>query len=63
MRAKEFLNELAYKGNIGIMELVKFQQIATPEQKLLMKKLLSEKRNDEAWELLKQVTGVNLTEE
>ena len=62
MRAKEFISELAYKGNIGIMELMKFLQVATPEQKELMKKLLAEKKNKEALMLLKTVTGVELRE-
>ena len=62
MRATEFLGELAYKGNIGIMELIKFHQIASPEQRALMKQLLAAKKNNKAWELLKQVTGVELKE-
>ena len=62
MRAKEFINELAYKGNIGIMELMKFHQIATPEQRALMKQLLAAKKNKEALELLNSVTGVELVE-
>ncbi len=62
MRAKEFLSELGYKGNIGIMEMVKFMNIATPEQKALMKQLIQDKKTDEAWQLLQQVTGVKLNE-
>ena len=27
------INEASYAGNIGIMELIKFKQKATPEQK------------------------------
>lgn len=62
MRAKEFLTELGYKGNIGIMEMVKFMQVATPEEKALMKQLIQDKKTDEAWELLQKVTGVKLNE-
>lgn len=54
------LNELNYPGNIGMMEMAKFYQVATPEQKLLMKKLIAENKIDQAWELLKQVSGVKL---
>ena len=44
---KEFrqLNELAYKGNLGVMELVKFHKTATQEQKQQINELL--RRNDE----------------
>ena len=62
MRATEFLGELAYKGNIGIMELIKFHQIASPEQRALMKQLLAAKKNKEALKLLNSVTGVELKE-
>ena len=62
MRAIEFLGELAYKGNIGIMELIKFHQVASPEQRALMKQLLAAKKNKEALKLLNSVTGVELKE-
>lgn len=59
---KEFteLNELAYKGNIGIMELVKFHKTATPEQSRIMKELIALGKHDEAWQHLQKVTGVKL---
>lgn len=62
MRAKEFLSELGYKGNIGIMEMIKFMNVATPEQKALMHQLIRDKKTDEAWELLKTVTNTELVE-
>jgi hypothetical protein len=62
MRAQELLSELSYPGNIGMMELMKFQKIATPEQKVRMKFLLSTDKKA-AWDLLKHVTGVKLQEE
>jgi hypothetical protein len=45
-----------------MMELMKFQKVATPEQKVRMKFLLSTDRKA-AWDLLKHVTGVKLQEE
>jgi hypothetical protein len=62
MRAQELLSELSYPGNIGMMELMKFQKIATPEQKVRMKFLLSTDKKA-AWNLLQHVTGVKLQEE
>jgi hypothetical protein len=56
------LDELAYKGNIGVMEMFKFFQKATPEQVAEMKKLINEKKNGEALKLLEKVTGVKLKE-
>lgn len=63
MRAKEFVTELTYKGNIGMMEMFKFHQVATPEQKQLMQQLISEKKYSHAWKLLKKVTNTNLKED
>lgn len=54
------LAEAAYAGNIGIMELIKFKQKATPQQKKEFDDLLSKKKNKEIWELVQQVTGVQL---
>lgn len=55
------LSEAAYKGNIGMMEMFKFFQKATEEQKAQLKKLIADKKQDEAWELLQQVTGTKLS--
>lgn len=54
------LDEASYPGNIGMMEMFKFYQKATADQKAKMKKLLDGKHFDEAWEFLQQVTGVKL---
>jgi len=62
MRAQELLSELSYPGNIGMMELMKFQKVATPEQKVRMRFLLSTDKKA-AWNLLQHVTGVKLHEE
>lgn len=54
------LCELAYQGNIGIMELIKFNQVASSSQKAELKKLIADKKTSEAWNLIQQVTGVKL---
>ena len=54
------INELAYKGNLGVMELIKFHSTATPEQKKEMKEHLAAQRHEQALALLHRVTGVKL---
>lgn len=56
----EQINEAAYAGNIGIMELVKFYQKATPDLINKVKKLIAQKKNDEAWKIIQAQTGVKL---
>jgi hypothetical protein len=54
------LAEAAYAGNIGIMELIKFKQKATPEQKKTFDDHMKNKRHKEVWDLVQHVTGVKL---
>jgi hypothetical protein len=54
------INEASYAGNIGIMELIKFKQKATPEQKKKFDEYLAQKKTKEVWELVQKVTGVQL---
>lgn len=54
------LNEAAYAGNIGIMELIKFKQKASAEQKKQFDKHVADKKHKEAWKLVQDVTGVKL---
>lgn len=59
---KEFvdLNEAAYAGNIGIMELIKFKQKANDKEKKEFDDHLKNKRHKDAWETVQRVTGVKL---
>jgi len=57
---KEELVEAAYAGNIGIMELIKFKQKASAEQKKKFDDHVKNKRNKEAWKMVQDVTGVKL---
>jgi hypothetical protein len=74
MRAKEFLSEVKYKGNIGAMEVFRFYQIADEKQKLRFKRLLKQldaakaskdkktvsSLRQSAWEYIQNVTGMRL---
>jgi hypothetical protein len=57
---KSGLGEAAYAGNIGIMELIKFKQKASAEQKKKFDDHLKNKRHKEVWDLVQHVTGVKL---
>ena len=54
------LLEQAYRGNIGMMEIMEFFNKATPLQKHELEILIKAKRNDDAWKLIELVTGVKL---
>ena len=54
------VTEAAYTGNIGIMELAKFFDIATLEEKTLFKQLMNIDEKNKAWKLIQKVTGVKL---
>ena len=52
---------LAYHNNLGFVEMMKFQDVATDDEKKLMDYYLEQAQDFEAaWELLKKVTGVDL---
>ena len=65
MNFKLFLSlyEASYVGNIGIMEMIKFHRMATPEQKAHLAALISSGEQEEAWKYLQTVTGVKLHNE
>ena len=57
---KESIDEAAYKGNIGAMEMMKFFQVATPQEKEKLKKLIADKNQSAAWKMIQDVTGMKL---
>jgi hypothetical protein len=57
---KESIQEAAYKGNIGAMEMMKFFQVATPQEKEKLKKLIADKNQSAAWKMIQDVTGMKL---
>jgi hypothetical protein len=54
------LDEAAYSGNIGVMELFKFHQKASQKQKDVLQSHIKNKKHKEAWKLVQDVTGVKL---
>ena len=52
--------EASYVGNLGMMEMMKFWQIASNKQKAVMKHLLNKGKNRLAAQLLQQVTKTKL---
>jgi hypothetical protein len=54
------ISELNYPGNLGMMEMARFYQVATPEQKIHMKGLIAQNKTEEAWEFLQQVSKIRL---
>lgn len=62
MQFVEFSNlmEASYKGNIGIMELIKFKQKANDKERREFDEHLRNNRHKEAWQTVQRVTGVKL---
>ena len=58
--AQQGVAEASYPGNIGMMEVAKFFNIAKPEEKIKFKRLMNMGKKDIAWQLIQQVTGVKL---
>ena len=52
--------EASYPGNIGMMELAKFFNMADDEQKTLFKQLLEKGKKGLAWKLVQDIVGVKL---
>lgn len=57
---EEVINEIAAVGNIGIMELVQFEDKASRAQKALFDRFLKAKQYKDAWKLVQNVIGVSL---
>jgi hypothetical protein len=54
------ITEAAYKGNIGVMEVIRFRNNATPEQIDQFHAHIKNKEHEKAWDLVQKVTGVKL---
>lgn len=55
-----YVQEAAYDGNIGMMELAKFYMKATPAEKTQLQDHIKNKRFKEAWKMVEKITGVKL---
>ncbi len=60
MKFKTKVDEAAYVGNIGAMEMFKFHQKANNEQKKKLQSLIQKKDTKGAWNHIQSVTGVKL---
>jgi len=57
---KEFIFEASYVGNVGIMELIKFHQVATKQQSDQIKDHIKNNEHAKAWDLVQRVTKMKL---
>ena len=60
MRCKTCSCHARYEGNMGIMEMFRFYEVATKPQKEHMEMLLTTKQYPEAWDYLQEITGLTL---
>lgn len=60
MRAREFITEASYKGNVGFMEVMKFYQSANEDQVQEFQGYMEDGDTESAWKLIQQVTGTKL---
>ena len=59
LKFKELI-EASYEGNIGLMELIKFHKVATPEQKKKFQTHLDKKNHKGVWDIVQSVTNTKL---
>jgi hypothetical protein len=52
--------EAAYAGNLGFMEIAKFYQKATDEEKKKLQELISNKQEKQAWKMVQNKVGIKL---
>ena len=57
---KRLIIEASYAGNLGLMELLKFHQLATKEQSDKVKELIAKNRHIDAWAIVQNVSGTKL---
>tara|TARA_B110000971_G_C20014300_1_gene503137 strand:+ start:295 stop:1860 length:1566 start_codon:yes stop_codon:yes gene_type:complete len=55
-----YVQEAAYDGNIGMMELAKFYMKASSADKQKLQDAIKSKRFKDAWKMIEKVTGVKL---
>jgi len=54
------ITEASYKGNIGVMELMKFFQTAPEDVVTKVKDLISKGEDKEVWQIVQTHTGTKL---
>jgi single-stranded DNA-specific DHH superfamily exonuclease len=58
--ANKGILEIAYEGNIGLHELMKFYGVASPEQIETLENYLRNKQTDAAIEYMEKIVGTKL---
>jgi hypothetical protein len=56
----EDMNEAAYAGNLGFMEIAKFYQKATEDEKKKLQELIKNKQEKQAWKMVQNKVGIKL---
>jgi hypothetical protein len=54
------IDEASYPGNIGAMEVFKFYQVATDDEKAAFNDLLKNRDYETAWNMIQSITGTKL---
>lgn len=57
IKLKSLIIEKRYAGNLGVEEMFKFYDVATPQQKAMFQKIV-EKDPDKAWQLVMKVLKI-----
>lgn len=60
IKLKDLVMELAYKGNLGVMELAAFYDAATNAQRKHLQTLIDAEKWKETWALVQKVTNTKL---
>ena len=60
LKKEEHLPEASYAGNMGLVELMQFYDIAKPAEKKLLQKFMDSKQWKNAWRLVQKVTNTKL---
>jgi hypothetical protein len=54
------MTETAYAGNLGFMEIAKFYQKATEDEKKKLQELIKNKQEKQAWKMVQNKVGIKL---
>lgn len=57
---EEDISEAAYAGNLGFMEIAKFYQKATDDEKKKLQDLIKNKQEKQAWKMVQNKVGIKL---
>lgn len=60
IKLKDLVTELSYAGNLGVMELIHFYDLASKSQSAMLQNFIDAKKWKKAWALIQQVTKTKL---